>query len=161
MFLFNELIELWRSDNSLTQAQVPYKSREEAGGRLLYRFNSPEDQLKAADALKEDLGDQFVVAVSLAHATPDFLRAIGGKPMTLGLDLRGGVHFLMQVDMETARSQQLDRFVDDIRAALRDERVRYVSVRREGNGLLVLLRSAEDRDSTMNILRRDQSLMHL
>ena len=148
-------------DNSLTQAQVPYKSREEVGGRLLYRFNSPEDQLKAADALKEDLGDQFVVAVSLAHATPDFLRAIGGKPMTLGLDLRGGVHFLMQVDMETARSQQLDRFVDDIRAALRDERVRYVSVRREGNGLLVLLRSAEDRDSTMNILRRDQSLQGL
>ena len=148
-------------DNSLTQAQVSYKSSEDVGGRLLYRFNSPDDQIKAADALKEDLGDQFVVAVSLAHATPDYLRVIGGKPMTLGLDLRGGVHFLMQVDMDTARSQQLDRFVDDIRAALRDERVRYVSVRREGNGLLVLLRSAEDRDTTMNILRRDQSLQGL
>ncbi len=131
------------------------------GNRLLYRFNSADDQLKAADALKEDLGDQFVVAVNLAHATPDALRAIGGKPMTLGLDLQGGVHFLMQVDMDTARSQQLDRFVDDIRAALRDERIRYVSVRREGNGLLALLRSAEDRDATMNVLRRNQSLQGL
>ena len=65
--------------------------------------------------------------------------------MTLGLDLQGGVHFLMQVDMDTARSQQLDRYVDDLRSALRDERIRYVSVRREGNGLLALLRSVEDR----------------
>ncbi len=67
--------------------------------------------------------------------------------MTLGLDLQGGVHFLMQVDMDTARGQQLDRYVDDIRAALRDEGIRYVSVRREGNGLLCLLRSDEDRAS--------------
>ena len=76
--------------------------------------------------------------------------------MTLGLDLQGGVHFLMQVDMDTARSQQLDRFVDDIRAALRDERIRYISVRREGNGLVAVLRTAEDRDQAMNVLRRDQ-----
>jgi preprotein translocase subunit SecD len=82
------------------------------------------------------------VALNRAHATPAWLRALGGKPMTLGLDLQGGVHFLMQVDMDTARGQQLDRFVDDLRTALRDERIRYVSVRREGNGL-VLLRAHE------------------
>jgi preprotein translocase subunit SecD len=67
----------------------------------------------------------------------------------------------MQVDMDTARSQQLDRYVDDIRTALRDERIRYVSVRREGNGLLALLRSAEDRNRTLDIIRRDQSLQGL
>ncbi len=148
-------------DNSLAKAQISYKGREEVGNRLLYRFVSADDQLRAADAIKADLGDQFVVAVNLAHATPNFLRMIGGKPMTLGLDLRGGVHFLMQVDMDTARSQALDRFVDDIRSALRDERIRYVSVRREGNGLLMMLRSAEDRDATMNVLRRNQSLQGL
>ena len=81
--------------------------------------------------------------------------------MTLGLDLQGGVHFLMQVDMDTARGQQLDRFVDDIRAVLRDQGIRYVSVRHEGNGLIVQLRSAEDRDQTMNLLRTDQSLQGL
>ena len=148
-------------DDSLADAQIAYKSRERSGNHILYRFNSAEDQLKAADALKEDLGEQFVVALNLAHATPDGLRMIGGKPLTLGLDLQGGVHFLMQVDMDTARSQQLDRYVDDIRAALRDERIRYVSVRREGNGLLILLRTAEDRDRTMNILRSNQSLQGL
>jgi preprotein translocase subunit SecD len=102
-----------------------------------------------------------VVALNLAHATPEGLRAIGGKPMTLGLDLQGGVHFLMQVDMDTARGQQLDRFVDDIRAVLRDEGIRYVSVRHEGNGLIAMLRTAEDRDRTMNLLRTDQSLQGL
>jgi len=148
-------------DNALTDAQLGYKSSEQIGNKLLYRFSSPDEQLQAADTLREGLGDQYVVALNLAHATPNWLRVLGGKPMTLGLDLQGGVHFLMQVDMETARSQQLDRFVDDIRAALRDERIRYITVRREGNGLLMLLRSAEDRDQAMNILRRDQSLQGL
>lgn len=148
-------------DNALTDSQLAYKSSEQIGNKLLYRFSSPDEQLQAADTLREGLGDQYVVALNLAHATPNWLRALGGKPMTLGLDLQGGVHFLMQVDMETARSQQLDRFVDDIRSALRDERIRYITVRREGNGLLMLLRSAEDRDQAMNILRRDQSLQGL
>ena len=75
------------------------------------------------------LGDAYVVALNLAPATPGWLRALNAEPMVLGLDLQGGVHFLMEVDMETARSQQLERFVDDIRNLLRDERIRYRSVR--------------------------------
>jgi len=148
-------------DDALVVEQISYTSSEQRGNRMLYRFANSEDQLKAAGAVQKALGDQFVVALNLAHATPEGLRAIGGKPMTLGLDLQGGVHFLMQVDMDTARGQQLDRFVDDIRAALRSEGIRYVSVRREGNGLLAMLRSAEDRDRTLNILRTDQSLQGL
>jgi preprotein translocase subunit SecD len=148
-------------DNALADAQVAYKSREQDGNRILYRFEGASDQIKAADALQDSLGAQYVVALNLAHATPDALRAIGGKPMTLGLDLQGGVHFLMQVDMDTARSQQLDRYVDDIRTSLRDERIRYVSVRREGNGLVTLLRSEEDRERAMEVLRTDQSLQGL
>ena len=148
-------------DDALLVEQIGFKSSEQEGNRLLYRFNNAEDQIMAADAVRESLGDQYVVALNLAHATPDGLRAIGGKPMTLGLDLQGGVHFLMQVDMDTARSQQLDRYVDDIRSVLRDNGIRYVSVRHEGNGLLAMLRSAEDRDNTMNLLRTDQSLQGL
>ena len=148
-------------DDSLVVEQISFSSSEQQGNRLLYRFNNAEDQIKAADVVREALGEQYVVALNLAHATPEWLRALGGKPMTLGLDLQGGVHFLMQVDMDTARGQQLDRFVDDIRAVLRDEGIRYVSVRHEGNGLLAMLRSAEDRDRTMNILRTDQSLQGL
>ncbi len=148
-------------DDALLVEQIDFSSREQQGNRLLYRFNNTEDQIKAADVVRDALGEQYVVALNLAHATPDGLRAIGGKPMTLGLDLQGGVHFLMQVDMDTARSQQLDRFVDDIRSVLRDEGIRYVSVRHEGNGLLAMLRSAEDRDRTMNLMRTDQSLQGL
>ena len=148
-------------DDALLVEQISFSSREQEGNRLLYRFNNAEDQIKASDAVKKAVGDQYTVALNLAHATPDGLRAIGGKPMTLGLDLQGGVHFLMQVDMDTARSQQLDRYVDDIRSALRDNGIRYVSVRHEGNGLLAMLRSAEDRDRTLNLINEDQSLQGL
>ena len=148
-------------NDALIVENIQHKDREQQGNRLLYRFNSTEEQLLAADVLKETLGEQYVVALNLAHSTPGWLRAMGGKPMTLGLDLQGGVHFLMQVDMDTARGQMLDRVVDDIRTALRSESIRYVSVRREGTGILTLLRSAEDRDRTLNIMRTDQSLQGL
>ena len=148
-------------DDALVVAQINFSSSEQQGNRLLYRFNNTEDQIKAADAVRDALGDTYVVALNLAHATPEGLRAVGGKPMTLGLDLQGGVHFLMQVGMDTARGQQLDRFVDDLRAVLRNEGIRYISVRHEGNGLLAMLRSAEDRDRTLNLMRTDQSLVGL
>jgi preprotein translocase subunit SecD len=148
-------------DDALLVEQIDFKNKEQQGNKLLYRFHSTEDQLLASGVLKEALGEQYVIALNLAHSTPTWLRSIGGKPMTLGLDLQGGVHFLMQVDMDTARSQQLDRYVDDIRTALREERIRYVSVRREGNRMVTLLRSAEDRDRTLNIIRQDQSLQGL
>ena len=148
-------------EDTLVSEGIRFKNSERVNNRLLYRFESNEDQLAGSAALRKALGDTYVVALNNAHATPTWLRALGGKPMTLGLDLKGGVHFLMQVDMDTARGQQLDRYVDDLRAALRDERIRYVSVRREGNGLLALLRSEEDRASALELIRRDQSLQGL
>ena len=148
-------------EDALVVENIGFKNKERAGNRMLYRFHSTEDQLRASDVLKKALGEQYVVALNLAHATPMGLRSIGGKPMTMGLDLQGGVHFLMQVDMDTARSQQLDRYVDDLRSALRDERIRYVSVRREGTGLLALLRSVEDRSKALDLIRQDQSLQGL
>jgi preprotein translocase subunit SecD len=148
-------------EDSLVVENLSFKSMERAGNRVLYRFRSTDDQLKASEVIKKALGDQYVVALNLAHSTPAWLRAIGGKPMTLGLDLQGGVHFLMQVDMDTARGQQLDRYVDDLRTAMRDDGIRYVSVRREGNGLLALLRSTEDRAKSLELIRNDQSLQGL
>ena len=148
-------------DDALIVENIDFKDWERQGNRLLYRFNSSEDQLIAADVLKEALGEQYVVALNLAPSTPGWLRAMGGNPMTLGLDLQGGVHFLMQVDMDTARGQQLDRIVDDFRTALRAEGIRYVSVRREGNGIIVLLRSVQDRERTLSITRKDQGLQDL
>jgi preprotein translocase subunit SecD len=148
-------------DDALVSEKIGVKDKEQVGNSLLYRFEATADQIQAADVVKKALGEQYVVALNLAHATPPWLRALGGKPMTLGLDLQGGVHFLMQVDMDTARGQQLDRFVDDLRASLRADSIRYVSVRREGNGLVAQLRSSEDRDRTLEIVRQDQSLQGL
>ena len=148
-------------DDALVSEKIGVKDKEQVGNSLLYRFDTTADQIQAADVVKKALGEQYVVALNLAHATPPWLRALGGKPMTLGLDLQGGVHFLMQVDMDTARGQQLDRFVDDLRASLRAESIRYVSVRREGNGLVAQLRSDEDRERALEILRKDQSLQGL
>ncbi len=148
-------------DNALAAEQIGYKSREQGEDRLLYRFESSDDQLRASELMQEALGDNYVVALNLAHATPDWLRSFGGKPLTLGLDLQGGVHFLMQLDMETARAQALDRYVQDIRAALREAGVRYVSVRQEGDGVRVLLRTAENRNEAVRIIEADQSLQGL
>ncbi len=148
-------------DDALASNQLRYKSMERVENRLLYRFDTTDNQLAASEAIEEAVGDNYVVALNLAHATPDWLRALGGKPLTLGLDLQGGVHFLMQVDMDTARNQAVDRYVDDIRAALRDAGIRYVSVRAEGGGVRMLLRSDEDRAEAERIVARDQSLQGL
>ena len=117
--------------------------------RLLARVQGAEAQLKLADTLRDELGDAYVVALNLAPATPAWLRSLSAEPMTLGLDLQGGVHFLMQVDMDTARAQQIERFVDDIRNLLRDERIRYRSVRAERDTLVAELRTEEDRQSAL------------
>jgi len=149
-------------DDALAGAGISIKSSEQTtDNRLLYRFHDAEAQLHAADVVQKALGETYVVALNLAHATPDWLRAIGGRPMTLGLDLQGGVHFLMQLDMDTARSQALDRYVDDLRAALRDAGLRYVSVRAEGGGLVAQLRTEADREQALTIIKGDQSLQGL
>jgi len=129
--------------------EIEIISQDFAPERVLTRVSGSEDQLALADALRERLGDAYVVALNLAPATPPWLRMLNAEPMVLGLDLQGGVHFLMEVDMETARVQQLERFVDDIRNLLRDESIRYRSVRAERDALVVELRTEEDRETAL------------
>ncbi|MGB0513316.1 MAG: protein translocase subunit SecD, partial [Wenzhouxiangellaceae bacterium] len=129
--------------------EIEIIAQDFAPERILARVGNSDDQLALADALRERLGDTYVVALNLAPATPPWLRTLNAEPMVLGLDLQGGVHFLMEVDMVTARAQQLERFVDDIRNLLRDERIRYRSVRVDRDGLLVELRTEEDRETAL------------
>lgn len=140
----------------LNSDHIPYKALElDAGqGRLLVRFGDTETQLKAADILRETLGRDYVVALNLASSTPSFLRALGLNPMYLGLDLRGGVHFLMQVDATAALRQAEDGYVDEIRAQLRDEKVRYVTVERTANGIRVSFKEATERDKAREVLKK-------
>ena len=139
----------------LDVASLDFKAIDFTPQRLLVRFDSTDLQARAADALRERLGDEYVVALNLAPATPDYLRAVSAEPMVLGLDLQGGVHFLMEVDMDAAREQQLERFVSDIRLVLRNAGLRYRSVRVDRNDIVAELRSPEDRQEANRIIARD------
>lgn len=123
--------------------------------RLLVRVATAEDQLAAADALRSSLEDNYVIALNLAHSTPGWLRALNAEPMVLGLDLQGGVHFLMEVDMDAALRFAQERFVGNIRDLLRDERIRYVSVSRRVDGVQVELRSAEDLERARRVIENE------
>lgn len=127
-----------RVKSILEQRGIPFKSVEQEGGKLLARFNRTEDQLKGMDWIRQELGDQYITALNLAQTTPEWLRGVGGEPMYLGLDLRGGVHFLMEVDMDEAITKAEQRYVSDLRVILRKEKVRYKSIGRGDEGGVVL-----------------------
>ncbi len=138
----SELTEL-QVNIALDDAGIEPLSMELAEGRLTIRFADEEIQLRARDALQESLGISYVVALNLAPATPDWLRDLGAEPMFLGLDLRGGVHFLMEVDMLAAIKTSEERYVSDIRTSLRENKVRYKTItRNDEGGLLVRYRDA-------------------
>jgi len=113
-------------------------------GRLMLRFANVPDQLKARDALAAEAAEQYIVALTRATRIPKFMRQLCLKPMSLGLDLRGGLYLLYQVDVEGAVAQLLERLEQEFRRLLRDERIPYVSVERSGQQLRVMLRNATD-----------------
>ena len=95
---------------------MSYKNIVLGVGNLIIRFNDEETQLKAQPIVKESLGRNYVVALNLAPATPDWLSKFGAEPMSLGLDLRGGVHFLMEVDMDAAVDKAEERYISELRS---------------------------------------------
>ena len=139
-------------ETRLSDAAIGSKAVEATDERLLIRFNNTEDQLTAADLFKDALGDEFIVALNLAPSTPVWLQAINALPMYLGLDLRGGVHFLMEVDMDAAVQKALERYSSDLRAVLRKARVRYLSIRPKGDTLLIKFRDSADREKGMELI---------
>ncbi|MBI4204181.1 MAG: protein translocase subunit SecD [Betaproteobacteria bacterium] len=110
------------------------------------RFADTDTQLKAKDLLQSRLGEDYVVALNLLSNSPYWLTAINALPMYLGLDLRGGVHFLLQVDMNAAMAKKMDAFVGDIRGMLREKRIQYSGISREGQTITVRFREAATRD---------------
>jgi preprotein translocase subunit SecD len=123
---------------------------------LLIRFADENTQLAAKDQLTKDLGDQYVVALNLAPAAPSWLEKAGALPMYLGLDLRGGVHFLMQVDMDGAIRQAEQRYASDLRLMLREEKIRYAGIsRRDDGGVLLRFRDGDTRARAYDLIRRE------
>ncbi len=129
-------------------------------GRVMVRFPDVEEQLRSLDLLREQLGETFVVALTLAPRTPAFLRKLGLEPMSLGLDLRGGVHFLYEVDMDAAVTQTLERYETDFRTLLREAGIRYKAVQRDGESVRVTLDAESDRDAAAAVIfEADRSSM--
>lgn len=131
---------------ALDKARIPYQGVTTGSDRMLVRFANTDVQLRASDTLRLALGDKYTVALNLATTVPGWLQAIGARAMPLGLDLQGGVHFLMEVDQNAVLQKQQQRYVDDIRSTLREKNIHYDAVSVSGRGVQVVLRSAGDRD---------------
>ncbi len=147
-------------EQALKNEKLGAKAQERTPQNLLVRFGDGETQLKAYDALNKALGDEYVVALNLAPATPKWLAWLGAKPMYLGLDLRGGVHFLLAVDTAAAVVQAEERFVTDLRSSFREQNIRYKNIARlEQGGITVTFNEPEDRQKAEKILSREFSAL--
>ena len=141
-----------RVEQALEQLGISAKRMEMQQQKLLVRFNSSEDQLKAMDHIAAALGEDYTPALTLAPDLPDWLVSLGAEPMYLGLDLRGGIHVLIDVDMESAITQAAERYSSDIRTLLREEKLRYVRISREDERVLVKFNNAEKRDKAIDLI---------
>lgn len=139
--------------SALKQDNIPSKSVALENGAILARFANTDVQLRAREAIIKVLGEDYVVALNLAPATPAWLAMLSAEPMKLGLDLRGGVHFLMEVDMDTALGKLQDQNIDNLRSDLREKSIPYINVRKTANyGLEIRFRDDKARDAAISYL---------
>ncbi len=147
-----------RVNKALGEAGVTAKSVEKEGeNNLIVRLTSLDAQSRANEVLRETAGENYTVALNLASTVPDWLANLGGKPMVLGLDLVGGVHFALQVDQKAAVDKRFEAFTEDVRTTLRDNRVSYRSVERRGESdIAIVLANAADADKARAALAKAQ-----
>ena len=143
---------LGRVESTLKTAGLATSGVELAGNSIKARLANPDVQIKAKDALQAGLGDRYTVALNLVSASPAWLSSIGALPMYLGLDLRGGVHFLLEVDMKAALEKAAIRYQNDFRTELRADKIRYGRIAREGNVVSVHFNTRDQRDAAINKL---------
>ncbi|MEW8267890.1 MAG: protein translocase subunit SecD [Candidatus Thiodiazotropha sp.] len=134
---------------------------QKQNGKLLVRFSSSEDQLKAIDLVAAELGENYTPALTLSPDLPDWLVGLGAEPMYLGLDLRGGIHVLIDVDMDAAIEQAAERYSGDIRTLLREKKLRYTRISREQNQVVVKFNNAEKRDQASDLIGNEFRSLNL
>ena len=135
-----------------------YRSIRKDDRGISVRLTTPDDQLKVRDLLEQELGNRYTIALTLLPAAPNLFTGVGAKPMYLGLDLRGGVHFLMEVDMNSVARRAQERYVADIRAALRTEKLRYKEVHNRADGAIeIWLRDASRLPDAQKLIQREFS----
>lgn len=146
---------LQKAEQILKSQNITSHDNSFTNNAALLRVNNADAQLQAKEALRRDLGDQYVVALNLAPTTPEWLQKIGAKPMKLGLDLRGGVHFLLEVDMDKAIAQRMDTSATDLRRQFRDNNIKFNNLALSNNVIIIQFANNDDRDAAMSFLRRN------
>lgn len=150
-----EQAALESATRALNVAGIPFHGAEIQPKGVLLRLNNTAEQLRAQDIVRRELGDLYVVALNLAPTTPGWLKALGARPMKLGLDLRGGVHFLLEVDMAKALEQRQESYVTEIRSKLREKKLAYRSVTERGQGFALKFENADDREKAESAIRTE------
>lgn len=141
---------------ALTNQKIPYRSISRESFSYLIRFKDADNQIRAQDVLQATLGSDYTVALNLADKTPAWLMALGAKPMKLGLDLRGGIHFLLEVDLDAMLKEQQNSDLHNMGNSLRDQQVRYAGISQEPGGIVsIQFRDAASRDAALQSLRKD------
>ena len=144
---------LAKVEESLEEGNIEYFGGEADGESALIRIKDKDMQLRAKEIIQAEMGNDYIVALNLAPTTPEWLSNLGGTPMKLGLDLSGGVHFLLEVDLDKALDVRLVADLEDIKAALREERIRYRSFKLVGNQIVGQFRDADQASKAKNIVR--------
>jgi len=145
---------LTRVEETLKKSNIAYQGAQFDSSGVKVRLADTDTQIKAKDILQNALGEQFVVALNLLSSSPAWLTSMGALPMYLGLDLRGGVHFLLQVDMKGAVSRALERYNGDIRTTLREKKIMYSGIARQGDAVEVKFREAALRAAASSELQK-------
>lgn len=157
----SELTE-FQVGNALDEAKIAYESMEVGNEKLVVRFENEDIQLRAKSIVEKSLGRNYIVALNLVPATPLWLRDFGAEPMFLGLDLRGGVHFLMEVDMDAAIVKAENSYMSDLRSQMRENKIRYKTITSnkstiegQSGGILIRFKDEKQRDSGEELIDND------
>ena len=141
-------------NETLSENSIDYKSATIENNNVLVRFNDSKSQLTSKALLKDSLSRNYVVALNLAPSIPQWLSSLGGKAMSLGLDLRGGVHFLLEVDMNAVTAMAMDRYYNELRATLRKDKL-YKKIRKDEEILLVSFKTVELKNEAKKVIKND------
>jgi preprotein translocase subunit SecD len=150
-----------RLERSLGEQAIMPLSIEAQTSAVLLRFKDPASQLKARDFLAKNLGEDYALALDLAPATPKWLSSLGAEPMKLGLDLRGGVHFLLEVDLETAFRKREEAYAVDLRGKLRQERLRYNKFIESSNGINITFEDEDTKKKASGLISQNYHELEL
>ena len=146
-------VVLAKVEKALAEAQIEYFAGEADGETALIRLVDSELQMRAKEVVQAEMGGEYIVALNLAPTTPQWLSDLGGSPMKLGLDLSGGVHFLLEVDLDSALAIRLEGDLQEVKSSLREEKIRYRSFELKGQQIIGRFRNEQQVEQAVNQIR--------